>query len=109
MAIEGYGHCSVAMYSKCSTKIAREYLLHMTLPEEGETKCQVDKPYFISPGNKAMMEVSIKHKDVLSEDRNLGCPNGTVREHSRFSAWAEAVMRTLEPIYAISMYPLLPK
>lgn len=69
MAIEGYGHCSVAMYSKCSTKILREYLLHGTLPEEGETKCQVDKPYFISPGNKAMMEVSIKHKDVLSEDR----------------------------------------
>lgn len=69
VAIEGYGHCSSAMHSTCSTKITRQYLLHGTLPEEGKTNCEVDKPYFIAPGDKADIKDSAAQTNALEEDR----------------------------------------
>lgn len=47
--VEGYGHCSLAVTSICAADIVREFLYEGKIPD-GYTKCKVDSPYFVKPG-----------------------------------------------------------
>lgn len=68
--VEGYGHCSIAIHSTCSNDIAREYLLHGTLPNDKETKCATDKPYFVSPEKQEEIKLKAAMKGASADDRS---------------------------------------
>jgi hypothetical protein len=58
----GYGHSSKDT-SNCTDSIAREFILHGTLPKEQETPCYADeKPYLYGVGvNRHPIEVWREH------------------------------------------------
>ncbi|KAK4460028.1 hypothetical protein QBC42DRAFT_273207 [Cladorrhinum samala] len=75
VAHHGYGHSSRDT-SKCTDSIAREYILHGTLPDEAETNCYADeKPYRYGVGKKGASSLS----ETFVEQDHLR----TWREHLR--------------------------
>lgn len=57
--VEGYGHCSLAIPSKCAVQHIRSFLYNGTVPEN-YTKCGVDGPYFITPEKHSKIASNIK-------------------------------------------------
>ncbi|KAL5344284.1 hypothetical protein ACLOAV_010788 [Pseudogymnoascus australis] len=48
--VHGYGHCSLAMPSKCVAEHVRAFLHDGTLPDKN-ARCEIDGSYFESPGD----------------------------------------------------------
>lgn len=50
--VETYGHCSLAMPSRCNARIVRAFFADGSLPEERHTKCAAEGEYFVDPEKK---------------------------------------------------------
>ncbi|KAH7030781.1 Alpha/Beta hydrolase protein [Microdochium trichocladiopsis] len=49
--VKGYGHCSLAVPSKCMANHVRDFLYNGTLPEAEHTQCERDGEYFPRDGD----------------------------------------------------------
>jgi hypothetical protein len=68
--VKGYGHCSVAVTSVCSTKYLREFLYEGKLPQT-YTQCEVDSQYFIRPEESGQVFAQRYFEDPKEERIHL--------------------------------------
>lgn len=60
--VKGYGHCSLAIPSKCMAQHIRSFLYNGTLPETQHTQCERDGEYF--PSSSGFVESAGTSEDM---------------------------------------------
>lgn len=90
--VKAYGHCSLAMPSRCAVGHVRAYLDNGTLPE-GDVKCDADVGYFERPkegggGGAEARAVAVNHARGEEEDGGEGGLWAAQLALARSSTWA---------------------
>ena len=90
--VKAYGHCSLAMPSRCAVGHVRAYLENGTLPE-GDVKCDADVGYFERPkegggGGAEARAVAVNHARGEEEDGGEGGLWAAQLALARSSTWA---------------------
>lgn len=63
----GYGHCTIALPSKCAQNVVADWFVRDKLPEEDEKLCQLDAPPFAAQPSP----VSVAALSALSEEERV--------------------------------------
>lgn len=66
--LRGYGHCSLAMPSRCVARHVRAFLYNGTVPDN-YTQCEVDGPYFVKPEEDATTAPTLQQFDDAEDQR----------------------------------------